>query len=287
MSEREHHAAGSEARRTLPGRTWRPDEQQRQDMLMRYLGAVAATSAARAAERPQTFGEPEPQSAPLEHPRPEGPSAAQQPVREVMDVPAVSVPDTMPFLDIARTLSRLHLSSAPVVDADDHVLGVVSESDLLAKAAVEATEQHSGPIGRLREHRLYDKAQGETASTLMTAPAISVHPGTPVADAAWLAARSRLKRLPVTDHKGRLVGVVRRIALLQALIRDDAKIREEIESRIIEHEFRLDRGAVGVHVTNGVVDVEGRLDRSLIPQLLEEIGEIGDVVGVVDHVTAI
>ncbi|MCQ4084818.1 CBS domain-containing protein [Streptomyces sp. RB6PN25] len=214
MSERENHAAGSEVRRTLPGRTWRPDEHQRQDMLLRYLGAVATASAARATERPQTLGEAQPSPR-----RVPSPAAEDEPrVREVMDAPAVSVPGGMPFLDIARLLSRLHLSSVPVVDADDRVIGVVSESDLLAKAAVEATDHRPGPVSRLRERRLHDEAQGETAATLMTAPTISVYLATPVADAAWLAARSRLKPLPVTDHKGRLVGVVRRIALLEALV---------------------------------------------------------------------
>ncbi|MCX4458922.1 CBS domain-containing protein [Streptomyces sp. NBC_01340] len=64
----------------------------------------------------------------------------------------------------------------------------------------------------------------------MTSPATMVLPGATVAETAYIAALSRLKRLPVTDHDGCLVGVVRRNALLQALIRDDAGIRKEIEA---------------------------------------------------------
>ncbi|TPQ15731.1 CBS domain-containing protein [Streptomyces sporangiiformans] len=41
----------------------------------------------------------------------------------------------MPFLDVAHTLTREQVSAVPVVDADDHVIGVVSESDLLAKGS--------------------------------------------------------------------------------------------------------------------------------------------------------
>lgn len=73
-----------------------------------------------------------------------------------------------------------------------------------------------GPIGRLRERRLHEKAHGETAETLMPSPAVAVYPGASVAEAAWVMALPRLKRLPVTDHEGRLVGVVQRNALLQA-----------------------------------------------------------------------
>lgn len=202
-----------------------------------------------------------------------------------MRVPAVSVPGDMPFLDVARTLSREHLSAVPVVDAEDHVVGVVSESDLLAKAAVMAASHRPGPIGRLREHRLYEKSRGETAATLMTYPAVTVHPGELVTDAAWTAARSRLKRLPVTDHHGRLVGAVSRIDLLRSLIRDDAEIREDIESRILRREFLLDVGSIEVTVENGVVTVAGRLDKTLVPKLLEAIRETDDVVDVVDDLS--
>ncbi|WP_240677832.1 CBS domain-containing protein [Actinacidiphila soli] len=280
MSGFERHSAGKEARRVLPGRGWRPDEEHRQDTLRRYLGAVAAVSAGQAGEQPPRPKEPPPR-------RQDKPASVAPHVRDVMSVPAVSVPDDTPFLEIVRTLSREHLSAVPVVDADDQVIGVVSESDLLAKAAVLVAAPHPGPIRRLREHRLYDKSDGETASTLMTSPAITVRPGTPVADAAWLAARSHLKRLPVVDHQGRLVGVVSRIDLVRALVRDDARIREEIESRIIRHGFLLDPGAVEVTVENGVVSVGGKVDGSLIPTLLESIEEIDDVVTVSNHLTAI
>jgi CBS domain-containing protein len=120
----------------------------------------------------------------------------------------------------------------------------------------------------------------------MTSPAITVAPGTTVADAAWLAARSRLKRLPVVDHKDRLVGVVSRIDLVRALVRDDTKIREEIETRIIRQDFLLDPDAFEVTVENGVVSVSGEMDGSLIPKLLESIEEIDDVVEVSEHLMA-
>ncbi|MEU5644473.1 CBS domain-containing protein [Streptomyces milbemycinicus] len=118
MSGFEHHAAGNEARLSVPCRT-SPEAGQRADTLRRYLGAVATAS----------------------------------------------VPGDMEFLDVARTLTREHLSAVPVVDAEQHVIGVVSESDLLAKAAVMAATHRPGPFGRLREHRLYEKSHGETAAT--------------------------------------------------------------------------------------------------------------------------
>ncbi|CAM5295067.1 hypothetical protein SALBM217S_06814 [Streptomyces griseoloalbus] len=188
MSDVEHSSAQQEARRTTPGRPWVPREEPRQDALGRYLAAVATAAWARSVE--------EPHPAPgRQVPEPPVPEPATLRVRDVMRVPATSVPGDMPFLDVARALAREQVSAVPVVDADDHVIGVVSESDLLAKAAVTAEPHRHGPVGRLWQHRLYDKSHGETAATLMTFPPVTVHPAERVADAAS-AARLRLKRLP-------------------------------------------------------------------------------------------
>jgi CBS domain-containing protein len=280
MSEHEGFSAGKEARRSTPGKAWTPEEPHRQEMLLRYLGAVASASSAASPQREAVAASPPAAGTPA----PAAPPTVR--VRDVMDVPATCVHGDLPFLDLAHFLAREHLGAVPVVDAEDRVIGVVSESDLLAKAAVEAEEHRPGPLGRLREHRLYEKAKGESARTLMTTPPITVRPGMTAAEAALVAARSRLKRMPVTDQHGRLVGVVRRTTLLQGLVRDDDRIREEIESRIIGQEFRSAREDVTVTVHNGVVDLSGRINRSWIPKLLQEIREIDDVTDVVDHLTA-
>ncbi|MFI6494434.1 CBS domain-containing protein [Streptomyces sp. NPDC050564] len=282
MRDIEHHAAADEARHATPGRPWTLREEPRHDALGRYLGAVAAATAGRAAEQPPAPEKPEPSVSPVGRPPAREPGGLC--VRDVMRVPAVSVPGDMPFLDVAHTLSREQVNAVPVVDAEDHVMGVVSESDLLAKAAVMAEPHWHGPIGRLRQHSLYEKSRGDTAATLMTFPPVTVRPAQPVADAAWTAAHARLKRLPVTDYQGRLVGVVSRAELLQALIRNDADIRAEAESLL---QRRLPAPAAAeVTVENGVVTVTGKLDRALVPPLLESLRDIADVVDVVDRIDA-
>jgi predicted transcriptional regulator len=172
------------------------------------------------------------------------------------------------------------------VDAEDHVVGVVSESDLLAKVAFEASGHRPGPIGRLRERRFHGKARGDLAADLMTSPAITVLPGATVAEAAWLAALSRLKRMPVTDRDGRLVGVVRRDALLQSLIRDDAGIRTEVEAAIAGCCPPGDREDVEVTVHDGIVELTGRMPSATLARLVAEVEEISDVVEVKNLLTA-
>ncbi|MDW4909542.1 CBS domain-containing protein [Streptomyces sp. ADMS] len=288
MSDFEHSSAEKEARHTMPGRPWTPQEEPRQDALRRYLGAIAGAASARSteeSERPHRGEDAEPPATAA--PGPPAPEPAVLRVRDVMRVPAASVAGDMPFLDVAHTLAREQVSALPVVDSDDHVIGVVSESDLLAKAAVMAEPRRHGAVGRLWQHRLYDKSHGDTAATLMTFPPVTVHPEQRVADAAWTAAHGRLKRLPVTDHHGRLVGVVSRHDLLRALIRDDAELLAEVESLVGRH--LLDPRAVEVTVENGVVTVAGKVketDKALVPELLASVRDIDDVVGVIDNTQA-
>ncbi|MGV9245993.1 CBS domain-containing protein [Streptomyces sp. NPDC003710] len=139
----------------------------------------------------------------------------------------------------------------------------------------------------MRERHLHDKARGETAADLMTSPAITVLPGATVAEAAWLAALSRLKRLPVTDHDGRLVGVVRRDALLHALIRDDAGIQGEIEQKVRTVCTPADRSTLEVKVHDGVVEPTGRMSQASMSGLVAEVEDIDDVVEVNDHLTTV
>lgn len=284
MDAHENLSALTEARREAAGRRWSPGETARQEVLLRYLGAVAAAAARHGAgeERPSTARPAPPSPSPSPSPSSE---SGQLVVREVMDVPAAHIRADLMYRDIARVLARERAGALPVVDDEDHVVGVVSESDLLAKVAFEASGHRPGPVGRLRERRLHGKARGETAADLMTSPAITVLPGATVAEAAWLAALSRLKRMPVTDREGRLVGVVRRDALLQALIRDDAGIPAEVEAIVEATCPPADRDAVQVAVHDGIVELTGRMPAATARRLLAEIERIADVVEVKNLLT--
>lgn len=156
---------------------------------------------------------------------------------------------------------------------------------VLAKVAFEACGHRPGRVGRLRERRMHGKTRGETAADLMASPAITVFPGATVAEAASPATPSRLKRLPVTDGAGRLVGVVRRDALLQALIRDDAGIQADVEARIEACCAPGDRAALEVAVQDGVVEMTGRMPSAATARLVAEVENIADVVEVKNLLT--
>lgn len=128
-------------------------------------------------------------------------------------------PDTS-VAEIATMLLANNISGVPVVDDAGHVLGMVSESDLLGRP----------PAGSVRGSwlRLFDAtavlleelaaARDLTAREVMTQPALTVLEDTPVAVLATLMTRRRVKRLPVL-HQGKLAGIVSRADLLGALAR--------------------------------------------------------------------
>ncbi|MBE8472011.1 CBS domain-containing protein [Streptomyces justiciae] len=206
-------------------------------------------------------------------------------VRDIMKRPVTGIGADTPFLDVARMLGRRQSGAAPVVDDERHVIGVIAESDLLAKAASLAAPERPGALSGLRRRRAHE-GEGATAATLMSAPALTVQPGTLVVDAARAAARSRIRQVFVTDYQDRLVGVVSRSELLQALVRDDAEIRAEVVGRVVEGEFGLAAADVDVRVENGTVTLTGSLTAALIPRLTEAVAGIADVVEVEDHLVA-
>ncbi|MEU8524062.1 MULTISPECIES: CBS domain-containing protein [Streptomyces] len=171
-----------------------------------------------------------------------------------------AVPATS-FKEVAKLLAEHDISGVPVVDDDDHVVGVVSESDLLAR------------------HEL-------TAREVMTRPPVTVHAEETVADAARLMVRRGVERLPVVDVEDRLVGIVTRRDLLCVYLRPDAEIRHRIREEVLTDAMDLPGDAVDVHVLDGVVTLAGRVRRRSHALMLVELAErVDGVVAVVDRLS--
>lgn len=143
--------------------------------------------------------------------------AADVMVKEVVTV----APDTR-VEDIADTLITHHISAVPVVDAAGAVVGIVSEGDLMRRTETGTEPRRSWWLRLLTANEVLEKefikAHARRAAELMSRPVISVAPDTPLGDIAALLERRRIKRVPVVDN-GRLVGIVSRADLVNALLR--------------------------------------------------------------------
>jgi len=205
-------------------------------------------------------------------------------VADVMTTNPVAVRANALFKEIAVRLRELHVAAFPVLDADDKVIGVVSEADLLPKEALEAGyEGHPNPLGRLLHHAERHKAAGVTARDLMSRPPVTVGPFDLVSHAAHLMYDHKVTSLPVVDH-GRLAGLITRADVLSVFGRPDADIRSEIVQKVILGEFRTDAAAVSVH--DGVVTLEGEPETSELGHgIVAAIRHTEGVVAVDDRLT--
>jgi CBS domain-containing protein len=171
-------------------------------------------------------------------------------VDDVMTVAVVSVDQAASYRSVVDTLIERRFSAVPVVDDFQRVIGVVSEADLLRKIEyAEGGEPRLFEGRRRRGERV--KAHGRTAADLMSAPVVTVLSGTSIPAAARKMDAERVKRLPVIDDLGRLVGVVTRGDLLKIHLRPDEDIRADVAAVLAD--------TITVEVTEGVTTLGGHV----------------------------
>lgn len=206
-------------------------------------------------------------------------------VADVMTVGAISVQRDTPFRQIVDIMELHNINAVPVVDAADHVIGLVSSADLMSK--IEYAGNHGRALferQRVRAARV--KSTGTAAGDLMTTPVVTVSARTSLVAAAKVMDEGRLKRLPVVDQDGRLVGMVTRRDLLKVFLRPDKQIRAEIVDEVLDGIAGVEPTQVTVDVGDGVVTLLGEVDRrSLLPVVRRLVERVDGVVDVVSHLT--
>lgn len=176
-------------------------------------------------------------------------------VRDVMTTSVVAVRKDASFKEMAAMLRTRHISAFPVLDEAGRVIGVVSEGDLLVKEAVQA--DGTSLIAALRHIREEEKATGVTAGDLMTAPAITISPDATVEQAARLMYDRRVKRLPVVNASGRLLGIISRVDVLAVYSRPDQDIQNEVTQAVLPGILPGSARKLQVAVREGIVTITG------------------------------
>jgi CBS-domain-containing membrane protein len=180
-------------------------------------------------------------------------------VKDVMTTRVIWVKKDATFREMAAGLREYGVSAFPVVDDDRKVIGVVSEADMLTK---EALDGEPGMISGLLHRRDQAKARGVNAGDLMTTAVVAVRPQDTVEHAAKLMYDRGIKRLPVTDADGRLVGIISRADVLSVFDRTDTAIHHEITHDVLLSDFLVDPSAFRVTVMDGIVTLAGRPETS-------------------------
>jgi CBS domain-containing protein len=202
-------------------------------------------------------------------------------IESVMTGEVVTARPATPFRELVDLLQRKRISALPVIDQGNRLVGIVSEADLLVKEGYPHGGDDAGVVDALRHRKRLGKAAGICALDVMTREVVSVPLGTPVTAAARLMIRLGVKRLPVVDDDGRLVGIVTRGDLLKVFLRPDQAISWEVAHEIVQGQMGLPRGDVAVETRDGTVRLTGEVEyRSQVGELVRRVQAVDGVVGV-------
>ncbi len=213
-------------------------------------------------------------------------------VRDVMSTSVVSVDRITPYQEIVRMLAEHQISGLPVLRMGRHVVGVVSEADLLAAEDKAARQTRmDAAIGRRWRIRK-PRRTALTAGALMTSPAITINEETSIPAAARVMTTHHLRRLPVVDADGKLIGIVSRRDLLGVFLRPDADITVDVRQVLDEIPFTDPAGIIvivrhGVVTLTGTADAEAAGKQDLIPLAIRMIWDVDGVVDVVNRISEV
>jgi CBS domain-containing protein len=188
---------------------------------------------------------------------------------DVMTCAIVSVRPEATVLQAARLMLQHHISGLPVIDADGHLVGVLSEGDFLRRRETATEKRRSrwleflmGP-GKIASE--YTHSHGNEVGEVMTQDVQTVTEDTPIEEIVELMERRRIKRVPVVRGK-KVVGIVTRSNLMHAMVslartmpkapHGDAAIREHLLAEMQKQPW-APVALTNVVVHDGVVELWG------------------------------
>jgi len=189
--------------------------------------------------------------------------------QDVMVRDVVTAHPDMKVSEAVELLAEHDVSALPVVDDDDHVVGIISEADLVRREETDSVKHRPWwleaitPATTLAKE--FAKAHGRRVEEVMSTDVVSTGEDASLAEIAALLEKHRIKRVPIIED-GRLVGIVSRSNLIQAMATShpqapvttdsDRSIRIELLSRLGEQHW-TDFGDRNVIVTDKTVHLWG------------------------------
>ena len=148
--------------------------------------------------------------------------------RDIMTKEVITVSPETRVSDLAQTLAGKNLGGVPVVDAEGRLVGIVTQSDLMARVQ----ELELPPALNILDFHLYlqipshlfrkvEKMLGTTVADIMSPKPLTVSPDTPVPRIAALMGQQKIHTLPVVEG-GKIVGIIGKIDLIRAVAREEA-----------------------------------------------------------------
>ena len=146
-------------------------------------------------------------------------------VRDVMTKDVMTVKADTSVNDVAKLMGQRDVSGVPVVDEERHVIGIITELDLIIRNTrlemprfIEVLDWGKIPLerpGHLRERLKH--MLGTEARDVMTAKVTTIGPDASIEELAELMVRERVNPVPVVDEEGHLIGIVSRADLIDMM----------------------------------------------------------------------
>lgn len=206
---------------------------------------------------------------------------------ELMSTPVVTIYPEASLKELAELMVAHSVSGVPVVDRAGTLLGVVSESDVVAKIEGALDKETELGLPRLitavaKALHGSSKATARSVADLMTARVISAGPDATVPELVHLMIAYDINRIPIVEA-GRLLGIVTRADVLRTFVRPDAAIETDLRWRIA-HELWINPEGLKISCRNGVVTLAGTVDTHADAELVRRWAvKTEGVVGVEDH----
>ena len=189
--------------------------------------------------------------------------------RDVMVYPVITEKKSATVREVAKLLLEKRISAVPVVDSVGKLVGIATESDLMRRAEAGTEHPYSWWVHFLAGDATvaadYVKSHAVKIEDVMTSDVVTASPETPLHEIATLLEEHQIRRVPIVDKAGDLVGIVSRANLIQIV----ASARPKLEMTLLDSTIRqkllgeLKKQSwahthnLGVTVTNGVVDLWG------------------------------
>ncbi len=189
--------------------------------------------------------------------------------RDVMASPVITASKTATVREIAKILLEKRISAIPVVDEAGKLVGILTESDLMRRAEAGTEHPYSWWVhfiaGDATIAANYVKSHSAKTEDVMTSDVVTAAPETPLYEIATLLEEHQIRRVPIVDKVGDLVGIVSRANLIQVVASARPKLemtlpnstnRQKLLSELKKQSWARTHN-LSVIVTNGVVDLWG------------------------------
>jgi CBS domain-containing membrane protein len=129
-------------------------------------------------------------------------------VRDIMTKKVITAKKESSLHEVSDLLSENRISGLPVLDEENHVIGVVSEADILSMAGMEKEHTFKDILRHLLGEPLPKRKHGDRVGEIMSSPAITTSAEADIKEAAEILESRKIKRLPVVDGENRLLGII-------------------------------------------------------------------------------